>query len=205
MLLLCYFMLLCRVVITSLCSVCSTVHCCWTPLLLPLDVMKCSSLVGMTLFCYVIDIVFVCCVVVCLLSYCICCRPGLVLKTKPKPRFWGKPNQNRKLKGFDRGSSRFWSGTRWTEGVAHSLNDAVFKLFLTGLLNDTQCNVGGRSGARGKVHCQRRMALITADHLVVIVHEEWGASTNLDVCCRCILIVVRPDTDRSFTQNLHFP
>ena len=40
----------------------------------------------------------------------------------------------------------------------HSLNDAVFKLFLTGLLNDSQCDVGGRSGARGKVHCRRLLA-----------------------------------------------
>jgi len=79
-------------------------------------------------------------------------RPRSVLK--PKPRFWGKPNQNRKL-GFDRSPSRFWSCTRLTDGVAHSLNDAVIKLFLTGLLNDSQCDVGGRSGARVKVHCRR--------------------------------------------------
>ena len=69
-------------------------------------------------------------------------RPGSVLK--PKPRFWGKPNQNRKL-GFDRGRSRFWGRTRLTEDVVHSLNDVVFKLFLTGLLNDSQCKVGGRT------------------------------------------------------------
>ena len=46
---------------------------------------------------------------------------------------------------------------------------------------------------------------ITADHLVVIVvHEECGASANLDVCCRRILVVVPSDMDRSFAQNLHF-
>jgi len=70
-----------------------------------------------------------------------------------KPRFWGKPNQNQEL-GFDRAPSRYWSRTRWTEDVTRSLNVAVFKLFLTGLLNDSQCDVGGRSGARGKVHCR---------------------------------------------------
>jgi len=30
----------------------------------------------------------------------------------------------------DRSPSRFWGRTRLTEDVAHSLNDAVFKLFL---------------------------------------------------------------------------
>jgi len=39
--------------------------------------------------------------------------------------------------------------------VSRSLNNAIFKLFLTGLLNDSQCDVGGRSGARGKLHCRR--------------------------------------------------
>jgi len=142
------------------------------------------------------------------------CRPGSVLK--PKPQFWGKPNQNRKL-SFDRGPSRFWSHTGQTEGVAHSLNDAVFKLFLTDLLNDNQCYVGGRSGARGKVHCRR-----LSDRANKPLHNvrpssrrrPWGVRcqrepgvcchANLDVCCRRILIVVPPDTDRSFTQNLHF-
>ena len=94
-----------------------------------------------------------------------------------------------------------WSHTRRTEGVVHSLNDAVFKLFLTGLLNDSQCDVGGCSGARGKVQSSSfifQIALInrciTADHLViVVVHVEWGASVNLDVCCRCMLTLVPPD------------
>jgi len=32
--------------------------------------------------------------------------------------------------GTDGGPSWFWGRTRLTENVAHSLNDAVFKLFL---------------------------------------------------------------------------
>ena len=50
------------------------------------------------------------------------------------------------------------------------------------------------------------MALInccTADYLVVVVHER-GASANMGVCCRHILMVMPPNTNGSFAHNLHF-
>jgi len=81
-------------------------------------------------------------------TQCLVIRPGSVLK--PKPRFWGKTEPKPKAR-FWQGSKSVLKRTRRTEGVAHSLNDAVFKLLLTGLLNDSQCNVGGHSR---KVYCQ---------------------------------------------------
>ena len=65
-----------------------------------------------------------CCLFSKLNQYYLCGRPGSVLKPKPRPRFCGRPNQNRK--SVFTGPSRFLSRTRQTKGVAHRLNDAVF-------------------------------------------------------------------------------
>ena len=53
------------------------------------------------------------------------CKPGSVLKLKPKLHFLGETEPDGCPSIF-----RFWGRTRLTDDVAHSLNDAVFKLFL---------------------------------------------------------------------------
>ena len=113
---------------------------------------------------------------------------------------------NRKIKFPMGGLNWFWGWTRLMEDVAHMLhspNDAVFKLFLTGLLNDfrhaEQC---GRQmwlitirvawvGTRGKVRLYpptvgvfetapiNRIFPRPYNYLVVAIHEERGASVHL--------------------------